>query len=383
MSALLSDEDLLARLIAFDTTSHLSNVPLADFLCDYLDRPGVRLQRLASPEGDKVNLVVRLGPEGDGDRRGLTLSAHMDVVPAGEGWETDPFTLTDGGDRFLGRGTADMKGFLALAVNAAARARPGDLAHPLALVLTYDEELGCLGAGHLAATWPENDPLPKNAVIGEPTSLKAVRLHKGHLKMRATFTGISAHSAYPHLGVNAIEPAGRAITALSAVREELAGERPANGEHFPETPYVTLNVARITGGTAINVVPERCVLDLGLRLLPGMESQPVVERVRRAVEAAAPGEGTRVEVINEAPPMLLAEEVPFYREICALIGQGETVSASYATDAGWLRRMGFDCVVIGPGTIEVAHKPNESLPKEELARGGRFVGELAARFCGA
>lgn len=382
MPQTLSDADLLARLVAFDTTSHLSNRPMADFLADYLDRPGVRVRPYGPAGGDKVGLVVFVGPEVGAERRGLVLSGHMDVVPAGEGWSYEPFHLTDGGERWFGRGTADMKGFVALAVNAAVGASGEDLAAPLVLALTYDEEVGCVGARHLAETWPrEREPLPTNALIGEPTSLKAVRLHKGHMKMRVTLTGTSAHSGYPHLGTSAIEPAGAVITALAGLRDELSRERPPHHHYFPDTPYVALNIGRIEGGSAINVVPDRCTLELGLRLLPGMEAGPTIGRVERAVQAAAPEGRCEVEVTGEAPPLILTDSAPIYQEVCALTGQRETVSASYCTDAGWLQALGLDCLVCGPGTIEVAHKPDESLPKADLEAGGRLLESLIQRFC--
>ncbi len=386
----LSAEELLARLIAFDSTSVHSNLPIADFLCDFLDRPGVRIDRNPSADGSKVNLVVRLGPELSQPGEGLTLSAHMDVVPAGDGWNSDPFVLTegtldDGRDCWFGRGTADMKGFLALAVHAAARLDLGSLRAPLALVLTFDEELGCLGAAHLAATWPREDPLPKNTVIGEPTSFAAVRLHKGHLKVHIEITGTSAHSGYPHLGVHAIEPAGAIISALSELRRQLESERPAHHEHFPDTPFVALNIARVCGGDAINVIPDLCEIDLGLRLLPEMDSAPILARVEEAVATAAltcdAGDRCTVEVINETPPMLLTDSAPIYRAVCEMTGQQETVSASYGTDAAWLQYLGLDCLIFGPGTIRVAHKPNEFLPKNEFHQGGRYVAQLIHRFC--
>ncbi len=386
----LSAEEFLARLIAFDSTSVHSNLPIADFLCDYLDRPGVRIDRNLSADGEKVNLVVRLGPSAADPGRGLTLSAHMDVVPAGDGWDSDPFvltdgTLSDGGDCWFGRGTADMKGFLALAVNAAARLDLDSLQAPLALVLTFDEELGCLGAAHLAATWPKEDPLPKNTIIGEPTSFEAVRLHKGHLKIRIEVSGTSAHSGYPHLGIHAIEPAGAIITALAELRRQLESEHPPHHEHFPETPFVALNVARVGGGDAINIIPDLCVIDVGLRLLPEMNSAPIIARVEEAVEAAARAEGAAqrctVEVINETPPMLLNDSAPIYRAVCALTGQQETVSASYGTDGAWLQYLGLDCVIFGPGTIRVAHKPNEYLPKDEFLQGRRHLEQLIRSFC--
>lgn len=221
MTALLSDAELLRRLVGYDSTSRNSNLPIADFIADYLDRPGVRIARNLSPDGDKANLVIRLGPaDADPTRRGLVLSGHMDVVPADEdGWESEPFTLTAREDRYVGRGACDMKGFLALAMNRTRALDPARLARPLALVFTYDEELGTLGARHFVETW-DAQTLPRDAVIGEPTSLAVVRMHKGYLKLRVAFTGRAAHSGYPHLGQNAIEPAGRAIVALASLRRE-------------------------------------------------------------------------------------------------------------------------------------------------------------------
>ncbi|MBZ0113332.1 MAG: M20/M25/M40 family metallo-hydrolase, partial [Thermoanaerobaculia bacterium] len=218
----LGDEELLARLVAFDTTSHRSNLELVDLVANYLDRPGVRITRHPAPAGEdqvieKANLVVEVGPATDPDTRaGLVLSGHTDVVPALEpDWLSDPFTLSEREDLLYARGSADMKGFLALATNLAAELDPQRLRAPLVLIFTYDEEVGTLGARHFRESWPLAErPLPRRAVIGEPTELKVIRVHKGHLKVQVTLTGESAHSAYPHLGINAIEPAAALIEGL-------------------------------------------------------------------------------------------------------------------------------------------------------------------------
>jgi acetylornithine deacetylase len=378
---LLSDAGLLGRLIAFDTTSHNSNLPLVDFLCDYLDRPGVRIGRNPSADGSKANVVVRIGPEPEGDRRGLVLSGHMDVVPAGEeGWRSDPFTLADEGDRWVARGACDMKGFLALAANLAAEARPERLRAPLVLLFTYDEEVGTLGAKRFTETWGQADALPRSAIIGEPTSLRVARAHKGHFKMRITFHGTPAHSGYPHLGVNAIEPAGRVIVALERLRRELEAEAAPNRELFPEVPFVPLNVGTVHGGSAINVVPDRCAVELGVRPLPGIDSEELVERVVRRVREAAALE-PEIELLSDSPPMLLDEAAPLHRHLCALTGQSAGASVSFATDAGWLQRLGMDCAIFGPGSIEVAHKPNEYVPKSDLAVARGYLERTLQRFC--
>jgi acetylornithine deacetylase len=382
MRAHLSDAELLARLVGFDSTSRNSNLPIADFLCDYLDRPGVRIARNLSPDGGKTNVIAWLGPEPEGDRRGLVLSGHMDVVPADEeGWRHDPFALADEGDRWVGRGSCDMKGFLALAANLAAEARTDRWRAPLALVFTYDEEVGTLGAKRLTESFPAAERLPRSAIIGEPTSLRVARTHKGHAKLRVTLHGVSAHSGYPHLGTNAIEPAGRVIVALAALRRELEAEAPPNRELFPEVPYVPLNVGTVHGGSAINVVPDRCVVEVGFRPLPGVTSEELVERVSRAARAAAAPFEPAIELLSDSPPMLLDEASPIHRHLCELVGQSAGASVSFATDAGWLQRLGMDCAIFGPGSIEVAHKPNEFLPKDEFAAARGFLERTVDHFC--
>ena len=378
----LSDADLLARLVSFDSTSRNSNLPIADFLCGYLDRPGIRIEQNPSADGTKANVIARIGPEPAGDRRGLVLSGHMDVVPAEEdGWRSDPFTLTDEGDRFTGRGSCDMKGFLALAANLATELRPDHLRAPLALVFTYDEEVGTLGAKRLTETLPEAASLPRSAIIGEPTSLKVARTHKGHFKLRVTFHGVSAHSGYPHLGVNAIEPAGPVILALTHLRRELEGEAVPNRELFPEVPFVPLNVGIVYGGSAINVVPDRCVVELGVRPLPGLRSEELIGRVSRAVREASRPFEPEIEVLSDSPPLLLDEASPIHRHLCGLVGQSAGSSVSFATDAGWLQRLGLDCAIFGPGSIEVAHKPNEFLPKDEFAAARGLLERTIHHFC--
>jgi acetylornithine deacetylase len=380
---MLSDADLLARLVAFDSTSRNSNLPIADFLCDYLDRPGVRIDRNPSPDGAKANVIAWIGPPPGEGRDGLVLSGHMDVVPAEEeGWRHDPFALADLGDRYVARGACDMKGFLALAANLAVAAASDRLDAPLALVFTYDEEVGTLGARRLVESYPRAAALPRQAVIGEPTTLKVARAHKGHLKLRVTLHGTSAHSGYPHLGANAIEPAGRAIVALAALRRELEGEAPLHRELFPEVPYVPLNVGTVHGGAAINVVPDRCVVELGVRPLPGGSAEELAERVRRAVRAAAAPFEPAVEVLSDSPPVLLDEGAPIHRHLCALAGQEAGASVSFATDAGWLQQLGIDCAIFGPGSIEVAHKPNEHLPKAEFVAARSFLERTIRHFCG-
>lgn len=306
----------------------------------------------------------------------------MDVVPAEEpGWRSDPFTLTQFGDSYVGRGAADMKGFLALALNRFAAIQPDRVRHPLMLLFTYDEEVGTLGARRFTESWPTPEALPRDTIIGEPTSLRVVRLHKGMLRLRLGFEGRAAHSGYPHLGRNAIEPAARAIVSLAGLRRVLEAERPAHGEHFPQVPFAALNVGTITGGSAMNVIPDRCIVELGIRLLPGMPAAEMTARIRDTVASALPGETFSLEELGESPAMMLSDDAPVYRRLCQAVGQHESHSVAFATDAGWLQRIGLQCVLFGPGDIEVAHRANEFVPIAELRRGGEVLEGLVHQAC--
>ncbi len=402
MTAVLTDRELLGRLVAFDSTSSNSNVPIADFICNYVDGLGVDVVRNFNNDRTKVNLVLRVPGTASraGPAAGLTLSGHVDTVPATEKeWQSDPFTLTERDDRYIARGACDMKGFVALAVNTIRHAaqggssagiddrrvgsagRRGAPRNSLVCVLSFDEEPGILGAQHFARTWDRPFELPKATVVGEPTEMRVVRMHKGHLKMRIVFRGKTAHTGYAHLGVNAIEPAGRVIVALTDFHRELANVRSPTSEFFPNTPSPTAAVTRIHGGTATNVVPDECVLDFGIRLLPDMDPAEWEQRVRaRLADTRELGDHT-VEECGLSAPFCTDEDTPIYRTLCDLVLQLGTYAVSYASDAGPLQQMGHECVLFGPGSIEVAHKPNEWLPKREFSATRDILDRLVETFC--
>ncbi len=385
MSSRLNDKDLLARLVAFDTVSRNSNLPIVDFLSEYLERPGIEIIRQPNDDGTKANLIIWAGPKLDGDahRFGLILSGHVDVVPPGDrdDWNSDPFVLTERDGSYFGRGACDMKGFDALAISLLAEIDPSTLKAPLVGLFTFDEELGTLGALHFSKHWPSQRPLPPHAIVGEPTSLRAVRMHKGHAAMRATVRGRPAHSGYPHLGVNAIEPAGRIIVALAELRAALEQERCETSKYFPDVPYAALNVAQVAGGEAINIVPETCTVHIGVRALPGMDSQALAARIRQAVQSAKADADVTFELLNDSPPFEVDESAPIYKAVCGLVDQRETYGVNYASDAGHLARMGVDCVLFGPGSIDVAHRPNEFIPIDEFERAKGLLRSLVQQMC--
>lgn len=388
---MLSDRDLLARLIAFDSVSSRSNAGIADFLSAYLGEAGCRVERMPYERAgiERVNLLAACGPELAGGPQagaGLILSGHLDVVPAEElDWSSPPFELRERDERFFGRGTADMKAWVAQAANLVASLASEKLARPVVLLLTADEEIGSVGAQYFVRHWRESGGgvLPDQAIVGEPTGLRVVRMHKGHLKARVTARGKPAHSGYPHLGINAIELAGHALEKLSWLASELRGEQAAAGEFFPECPFPVLNVGRIHGGSAVNVVPERCEIEFGLRLLPGQDNAEMVARVQAELAQLPPAIRDRLmlDVLNDNPPMQCDASAPICAALCELIESRQTVGVSFASDAGWLSTLGVQCVLFGPGSIEDAHRANESIDIAEWMRGGELLKKIVRRLC--
>ncbi len=390
----LSDVELLRRLVGFDTVSANPNAPLADWIADYLDRPGVRIERQPGEEPGKVNLIVRAGPEGDewpeNDgtalpqeggmparriRPGLTLSAHLDTVPADESdWTSDPFTLEERGDRLVARGSCDMKGFVALAVNRMATVDPTRLLRPLALLLTFDEEIGCLGAAHFTGS---GSSLPTSVWVGEPTRLRVVRMHKGHMRLKVVVRGKAAHTGSPHLGINAVEGAIPVLAGLARLRRQWEQAHSPHAAAFGEVPFAVLAAARIRGGEAVNVVPDRCEIDVGIRLMPGMDSAAAVQEVRDAIRTdGAPS--PELQVVNDSPPLLTRPDAPLLTTLQRLTGESGDSGVSFASDGGVLAAAGYDCVLFGPGDIGVAHRADEYLLRSEMERAGRVLDAVIA-----
>lgn len=373
------DIRLLAELVGIDTTSSRSNTPAIELACNRLDAPGIELIRMPAHEG-KENLVAIAG-ELDGSGQGLVLAGHLDCVPAGEGWASDAFTLTERDGRLHGRGSCDMKGFDAMAINLLREAPGRNLSHPLVLVLTCDEEVGGLGAKALVESWPGDRRLPTATVIGEPTSMQVVRMHKGFLKIRLVIEGDNGHTGNPTIGHNAISPMGRVITLLESLREELLSIRTETSEAFGDLGSPVLSIVGLDGGEAWNMTPDRCELRMGLRLLPDQDAQEWMDRLRGEIAPVLEGERWSMELVNETPTMLTAADARLHEAACRLAGQSGSLGVSYGTDGAWLQRLGLECVVVGPGDIGVAHQPDEFMPVEEYASGRTFMEALVEEFC--
>lgn len=387
-------EELLAQAVAFDTVSDRPTHGIAAWMAARLEGLGMRVALQESSPG-KVNLLAQAGPErgaGDGageggaDRsagRGLILSGHLDVVPVeGQPWTSDPFRLTRRGDHLLARGSADMKAFAAATLAGLARLSRQrdlrDLREPLTLLFTHDEEVGCLGAkAFVDRAFAEGRALPSTCWIGEPTGFRILRMHPGHVAFAVDCRGRSAHSSKPDLGRNAVLLAGRAMEELDRLAHAWAQER-----HFPdllERPYVTMNVAQIQGGTAVNIVPDACTLTVGFRPMPGMDPAALLEQIRARL---APLGDLSVRLIRVTPAMLTPEGTDLERHLRPHCLDHRHGAAQFATDGGQLERLGVRTLVFGPGSIDVAHRPDEYVPVDHLHRCVEAVARVTGEICG-
>jgi acetylornithine deacetylase len=370
-------KQLLIDLITIDSTSALSNEPVVAYIEQYFEGSEVVCHRLHAHEDGKYNLLL---VKGEPSEVGLTLCGHMDTVPAPGTWTNDPWELTERDGNWYARGSCDMKGFVAIAIQAIKRAEV--INGCLAVLLVCDEELGSFGAKYvLEHGLPV--PIPKQVIIGEPTSLQVVRLHKGHLSMRITIEGVSAHTGSPHLGKNALVAGGKVICALATLSKRYETLRTDCSKHFPEVAkFPVLTVSTIKSGSAINVVPDSCELGIGLRLLPDQNKVEVVAEISDAIAAVCELPWT-LEELGDNPTMLTPESASINQWLCSQIGQEFSVGVSYGTDGGYLSRASYQCVLYGAGDIAVAHKPDEYVPINEMETCVQTIDAAVQHFCGA
>ncbi|WP_301151542.1 acetylornithine deacetylase [Metapseudomonas otitidis] len=362
--------DLLERLVAFPTVSRDSNLALIGFIRDYLAGHGVASELFLNAEGTKANLFATLGPT---DRGGVVLSGHTDVVPVdGQAWTRDPFRLSESEGRLYGRGTADMKGFIASVLAAVPAFLAQPLRLPMHLAFSYDEEVGCLGVRSLLGALAQRPNRPRLCLIGEPTELRPVLGHKGKLAMRCQVHGAACHSAYAPQGVNAIEYAARLIGHLGEIGEELA--RPEHHDPRFDPPYSTVQTGLIEGGRALNIVPAECRFDFEVRALPGFDAQQVATRLDRyaqaelvpRMQAVQPGTGIRFEPLGSYPG-LATDAASEAAELVALIsGSRDFGTVAFGTEGGLFHEAGIPTVVCGPGSMDQGHKPDEFVTLAQL-----------------
>jgi len=379
----LSSVRLLEKLVGFATVSRDSNLELIEYVRALLAARGIEARLYYDAARTKANLYASIGPA---QASGVLLSGHTDVVPIdGQRWASEPFQLVERAGRLYGRGTADMKGFIACALRACHLASRRQLRTPLHLALSYDEEVGCLGVRSLIedmAGWAQR---PRLAIVGEPTGLRVAIGHKGKTALRARCAGRAAHSANPARGVNAIHIACDLVAAVREQQAEIAATGPCDAAY--EVPHTTLHVGVIRGGTVLNIVPAHCELELEIRNVREDDPSAIVAELRAAATrvvadtGALESAGIELEPLHDYPALETRADAEVVQLVAALTGEPEPIKVGYGSEAGlFSERLGIATVVCGPGSIEQAHRPDEFIEREQLARCDAMMDALLERL---
>jgi len=383
LSNLPNPTDLLAKLVAFDTTSAKSNLPLIDFVQDYLSVHGVAATLVPTEDGKKAGLFATIGPA---DKAGVALSAHTDCVPVtGQSWSSDPFTLTARDGKLYGRGTCDMKGFIACVLASVPGFLAADLAEPVHIALSYDEEVGCVGVRPMLDLFGNTLPMPRAAIIGEPTRMGVVDAHKQIDIYAMTVNGLAGHSSEPDKGVNAIRYAAELIVELQRLSAKVA-ETHRDDRFSP--PYTTAEAGTIEGGTATNIIPKTCRFEWLMRSLPVEGANRIPAELMAYAEREllpkmrAASEETGIEMLQEehVPGFQAPEGSDAVALALSLTGQNATGAVSFTTEAGLFEQAGCSAVVCGPGDIAQAHAPDEFISVDELDACMAFLAKLTDRL---
>ena len=376
--------EILDALIGFPTVSSESNLDIVTFIEDYLARHQIPSRRIADKTGRKASVLATIGPR---DRAGVVLSAHTDVVPVeGQNWTSPPFEATTRDGRVVGRGATDMKGFVACVLGHVPHFRAAATQTPIHIAFSYDEEVGCLGAPDLVDAVSQMPAKPVLCIVGEPTGLQVVHAHKGKVARRIIVTGQGGHSALPHRAANAVMAASRIAAMLGDMAEAVMQSGLQAGTFDP--PYTTIHVGSLHGGTALNLVPDRAILEFEIRDIPGADVPALLAQIDAAIAAQcsdlkrqAADADIVVEDISSYPPLLTPAKGAAVATVARLAGQADAAgTVSFGTEAGIYARGGIPTVVCGPGDIGRAHKADEWIGIDELAQAGRMMERLAAKL---
>ncbi len=365
--------DLLRALVAFDSTSYRSNLPVITYIERYLRTHGVECTLLPSQDGNKANLLARIGAECEG---GIVLSGHTDVVPVdGQSWDSDPFTLTERDGKLFGRGAADMKAFIALCLAFVPEFKKLALKKPIYFMFSYDEEVGCLGIPHMLKHVKAHVPMPAFAIIGEPTMMQVVTAHKGVLSFETTVHGKEWHSSQPHYGINAVQIACDLVHFLSGIAKELADSGLRDPRFDPV--YSTVHVGVIHGGTARNIIPRECHFNWEIRPLPGDDADMLLARFHDYCRNTYPA----IDIVTQPRSRMNGVTLPAHAsEACSMVMRcarsNHENAVSFGTEAGVFNDHGIPAIICGPGNIEQAHKPNEFIETSQLEAGVAFMRRL-------
>ncbi len=386
MGKALTAREILDRLVAFPTVSRESNLDLVDWVEEYLAGFGVRAHRVYDATGRKASLFASAGPEVEG---GVVLSGHTDVVPVdGQVWATDPFTVVERDGRLYGRGTADMKGFDALALAAVPLALSRGVKRPLQIALSYDEEVGCLGAPPMIDAMAGVVPKAASVIVGEPSMMKAVTGHKGGVGYAVHVKGYEVHSSMMHRGVNAIMWGAKLIEWANAMNEENRAGAVTPLAALFDPPWTTLHVGQIAGGTAHNITAGDCRFGVDFRVVPGESMAEWEARLREkvaeieaAMRAVRPEAGISMAPRFHVPPLEPEEMGRAEGLVRSITGDNGRHVVSYGTEAGQFQERGYSAVICGPGDIAQAHQPDEFITVAQFEAGERFLGRVVESLC--
>ena len=387
MTNRMSPLDLMTKLVSFPTVSRDTNIPLIDWVADYLASHGIDSHRYVDPDQPKHALFAHVGPWEEG---ALVLSGHTDVVPVdGQPWETDPFQVEERAGRYVGRGTCDMKGFDALALWALVEAHYAGVKRPLQLAFSFDEEIGCTGAPPMIEAMQPVLPKGSAVIVGEPSMMQAVSGHKGGSGFDVHVRGFEVHSSLLDRGVNAIMYGAKLIDWANEVNAANAQAEPSALAQAFDPPYTTAHVGVISGGTAHNITAKDCHFDLDFRVVPGEDKNDWIARCRsKAAEVQALMQAvvpqTRIELTPrfDVPALVPETEGEAETLVRSLTGDNASHVVSYGTEAGQFQEAGYSAVICGPGNIAQAHQPNEYITKAQFEAGHTFMQRLVARLCG-
>ena len=379
----MNSEEILAHLVAFDTTSTRSNLQLIDFMRNLLDDHAIESQLVHSDDHSCANLYATIGPD---DRGGVMLSGHTDVVPtAGQDWHSDPYQLRTEDKLLFGRGSCDMKGFIACVLAGLPQIAAEQLQTPIHLAFSYDEEIGCVGAKKLVDSMAGFEVRPRFGLIGEPTNMSMVLGHKGKVSFRVTVSGLSCHSAYISNGVNAVEYAAELITFIRNMNTRM--QQNLTDPSYT-VPHTTFHVGNINGGTALNIVPRQCVFEFEIRNLPQQDPDSLVDEIKHYasdvlladMQSRYPQSEIRFEETSCYPGLHTdpaAAVIAYTRAINPVDEVGDNVS--FGTEAGLFDSIGINSLVCGPGSIEQAHKPDEFVSREQMQYCDQMIENLVHR----
>ena len=379
---MLDTIELLDRLVAFETVSKDSNLPLVDFAETFLSERGFVCRRVYDPTGLKANLIASIGPGGN---NGIILSGHTDVVPVtGQVWSSDPFRLRRDGDRLYGRGAADMKGFVAAMLRIADRASRAPLSRPLHIALSHDEEIGCVGVRSLLSDLKNRHFSAALCIVGEPTSMQIGLGHKGKIAARATCRGRGGHSSIAPLLLNAVHLATDFVAAIRLQQADISAKGVRDDAY--DVPYTTIHAGKIAGGTALNVVADAATVDFEIRHLSEDDPAALLGQLQSRTEAFLapyraqfPDAAIEVEVLNAYPGFGISPTAPAVETVRAWLPAVETTKVSFGTEAGlYAAALGVATVVIGPGSMDQGHTPDEFIDHPQLHACDAFLDRMLA-----